>query len=298
MKTSRLVLAPFIVLVISMFCQPVLAQKTAAVSRLPLWKLEGKSCTVYILGSVHFLKKEHYPLPAAIETAFERAKVAVFETDLEWATDPKLQSKLMAKAMLPEDQTLREQLSPKLYERLSAQLNASGLPVEAMERLRPGMVAMTLALVEMQKLGLNPELGIDRHFDQRSRKAGKEIVGLEGAEFQIDLLTSFSKEDGEAMLTSTLNDLHILKTELAILLKAWQTGDMKALADILNKSLQAHPALYRRLLVDRNKNWAPRIEELARGDKDSIVIVGAGHLAGKESLIEILEKNGWKVTQQ
>jgi uncharacterized protein YbaP (TraB family) len=298
MKSSRIVLLPLVSLVVSVFCQPLLAQKTTAVSRLPLWKIEGKRCTVYILGSVHFLKKEHYPLPAPIDAAFERAKVVVFETDLNWASEPKLQAQLLAKATLPADQTLRDQLSQKTYERLKEQLSTSGLPVEAMERLRPGMVAMTLALVEMQKLGLNPEFGIDRHFDQRARKAGKEIIGLEEAEFQIDLLTGFSKEEGEAMLTSTLNDLHILKTELGVLLKAWQTGDMKTVADMLNKSLEAYPVLYRRLLVQRNMNWTPRVEELARGDKDSIVIVGAGHLAGKESLIELLEKNGWKAVQQ
>ena len=298
MKSSRIPFLPLAALVISLFCQPGRAQQATAVSRLPLWKIEGKRCTVYVLGSVHFLKKEHYPLPAAINSAFERAKVVVFETDLSWATEPKMQAKLLAKATLPGEQTLRDVLSPKVYERLAEQLKNSGLPVEAMEKLRPGMVAMTLALVEMQKLDLDPELGIDRHFDQRARKAGKEIIGLEDPEFQIDLLTGFSKEDGEAMLTSTLNDLHMLKTELGVLLKAWQAGDMKTVADMLNKSLEAHPVLYQRLLVQRNKNWISRVEGLARGDKDSIVIVGAGHLAGKDSLIEMLEKNGWKVAQQ
>ena len=67
---------------------------------------------------------------------------------------------------------------------------------------------------------------------------------------------------------------------------------------MLNKSMEAHPTLFQRLLVERNKSWIPRIEQLARGDRDAIVIVGAGHLAGKQSVIEMLEKNGWKVAQQ
>ena len=302
MKTSRSVLQlshfSFLVAVLSAFWLPVTAQQPAAASRLPLWKVEGKRCTVYLLGSVHFLKAEHYPLPAPIEAAFERSKVAVFETDLVWANDPKMQAKLMEKAVLPSEQNLKDQLSPKLYGRLTKQLEASGLPLETVEKLRPGMVAVTLALVEMQKLGFNADLGVDRHFDQRARKAGKEIVGLEEAEFQIDLLTGFSKEEGEAMLASTLDDLHMLKTELGELLKAWRTGDMKTVADMLNKSMEAHPVMFQRLLVERNKSWVPRIEQLARGDKDAIVIVGAGHLAGKQNVIEMLEKNGWKVTQQ
>ena len=298
MKAPRLGFIAVLSLVLSPLHQPWAAENAAATTRLPLWKVEGKRCTVYLLGSVHFLKKEHYPLPAPIEAAFERAKLAVFETDLQWATDPELQAKLLAKAALPGGQSLRDQLSPDLYERLSEQAKASGLPIEAIDKLRPGMVAMTLAVLEMQKLGLDPALGVDRYFDQRARKAGKEITGLEEAQFQIDLLTGFSKDEGEAILQSTLNDLQALKTQLAEVLKAWQTGNVKSVADFLNKSLEEHAGLYRRLLVDRNKNWIPRIEELIRGDKDSIVIVGMGHLAGKQSVIEMLEKNGWKVSQQ
>lgn len=217
---------------------------------------------------------------------------------MEGLEKPELQLKLLTKSTLPAGQTLRDQLSPKLYEQLSAQLKETGLPVEAVEKFKPGMVALTIVLVEMQKLGLDEKLGLDRHFHQRAVKAGKEIVGLEAAEFQIDLLTGFSKQEGEAILTSTLKDIRTLKKELDRLLKSWQSGDMKTVATLLNEAMEEHPDLYKRLVVERNKRWVPKIEELVRGDKDAIVIVGTGHLAGKQSVIELLEKNGLKVTQQ
>ena len=100
------------------------------------------------------------------------------------------------------------------------------------------------------------------------------------------------------MLKSTLQDIRTLKRDLDRHLKSWQTGDMKTLANLLNEALEEQPELYKRLVVERNKRWVPKIEALARGNKDAIVIVGAGHLAGKQSVIELLEKNGLKVTQQ
>jgi len=298
MKTPRLAFLSLFFFAVSAVFQPVAAQQPATAARLPLWKIEGKRCTVHLLGSVHFLKKEHYPLAAPIEAAFARAKVAVFETDLEAVEKPEMQMNLLSKAALPPGEVLSTHLSPKLYERLAQQLKESGLPVDAVKNLKPGMVAMTIAIVEMQKLGLDPKLGLDQHFYDRARKAGKEVIGLEEAQFQVDLITGFSKEEGEAILDSTLKDILTLKVELGKLLKSWQTGDMKTVAGLLNQALEEHPALYKRLLVDRNKSWVPRIEELVRGDKDAIVIVGAAHLAGKQSVIEMLEKNGLKVTQQ
>lgn len=233
-----------------------------------------------------------------IEAAFERAKVAVFESDLEAMEKPELQLALLTKAVLPQGQTLKDQLSPKMYERLIEQLKETGLPVEVVQSFKPGMVAMTLVVAEMQKMDLNPKLGLDQHFYERARKSGKEIMGLEEPQFQVDLITGFSKEEGEAFLDSTLRDIHTLKEDLDKLLQAWRTGDMKTLAGLLNQALEEHPDLYRRLLVERNKRWLPRIEELTRGDKDAIVIVGAGHLAGKQNVIEMLQKNGAKVVQQ
>jgi len=279
--------------------QPVAAQqRSATATRQPLWKIEGKAATVYLLGSVHLLKKENYPLAAPIEAAFDRAKVVVFETDIEAFEKPEFQMKLLSKSALPEGDTLRNHLSPKLYEQLATQSKESGLPSGAIEKLKAGLAALTIEHLEMQKLGLDEKLGVDYHFFQRARKAGKEMIGLDTPDFHLELLTGLSKEEGEAILRSTLEDIRTLKQDLPQLLKSWQTGDMKTLANLLNEEMEKDPALYKRLVVDRNKRWVPKIEELVRGDKDAIIIVGVGHLAGKQSVIELLEKNGLKVTQQ
>ena len=279
--------------------QPAGAQQpSAAAPHPPLWKIEGKRATVFLLGSVHLLTPADYPLAAPIEAAFDRAKVVAFEADLASLNSPQLQAKVMTNMMLPAGQTIRDQLSPKLYDQLVPQLKATGLPLEAVERMKPGMLGMTLSMMELQKTGLDEKLGVDRHFYERAGKAGKETMGLEAAEFQVDLICSLSKEEGEALLAGLLKELPRMKEELDRLMQAWRKGDIKTTAELLNSALAEHPGLYKRFVQDRNLRWLPKVEELIRGDRDALVIVGTGHLAGKESLVELLQHKGIKVTQQ
>jgi uncharacterized protein YbaP (TraB family) len=266
-------------------------------SRHSLWKVMGASNTVYLLGSIHVLKKTDYPLPPVIENAFTNSPIVVFETDIAALEDPSIALKLMSKARLPEGETLQEHLSPAVYKAFTNHLSGSVLPLEMVEQFTPAMAAMTLEMLEMQKMGLDPQYGVDKHFFALAGKK-KEIVPLETVDFQIGLLTDFSKEEGELLMKSTLKEIDTTKNDLMEMLKAWQTGDAAKLEKLLNEAVSEAPVLYRRLLTDRNHNWLPKIEELARGGKNAIVIVGAGHLVGKEGLVELLREKGFKITQQ
>jgi uncharacterized protein len=266
--------------------------------RHSLWKVQGQSNSVYLLGSVHVLKKSHYPLATPIESAFSNAAIVAFETDIEALDDPAMAMKLLAKSQLPEGETLKSQLSPETYRMWVKQLEESGLPGMMFEQFSPGMAAITVAALEMQKMQLDPKYGVDKHFFALAKESGKEIVPLESVESQINLVTGFSKEEGEDMLKSTLQDMKTLKSELNELLKAWEVGDAPKLEKLLNDSMKDSPAIYKRMLTDRNRNWFPKIESLARGNKNAIVIVGAAHLVGKDGVVEMLKAKGWKVTQE
>ncbi len=271
---------------------------TAPAARHSLWKVQGEKSVVYLLGSVHILKPEHYPLPTVIESAFTNARVAVFETDIEALESPLVALKIMAKAKLPEGETLRDQLSPAVYASFTNHLNAAGLPETMFSPLTPVMAATTLVMLELQRLNFDPEFGLDKHFYPRAKADGKRLIPLETADFQISLLTDMSKAEGELVMKTTLRDLDKLKLEFADLLKAWQTGDAVKLDAFLNEAKQEAPAIFKRLLTDRNRNWLPKIEALLRGDQTAIVIVGAGHLVGKEGLVELLKQKEYKVTQE
>lgn len=272
--------------------------RTAAGTRHSLWKVQGKQNTVYLLGSIHLLKKENYPLPPAIEAAFTNSSVVVFETDMSLTEDLTVAMGLLSKGQLPEGQTLKDVLSPDVYQSFTNHANASPMPLEMLARFTPGMAAATIEGLEMVKLGFDPQLGLDMHFYKQARKDGKQIVPLESVDFQMGLLNGFSKQEGDWFMKQTLKDLDDVKTESADMLKYWETGDGDKLAQMLDKGLKESAAIYKRLITDRNRAWIPKIEELARGEKNAIIIVGAGHLVGKEGLVELLKKDGLKVTQE
>ena len=296
LKTPRLGWAFFGLLA---FALPVLAQapRASVATRHSLWKIEGTKSTVYLMGSVHVLKPENYPLPAPLESAFTNSQIAVFETDMGEMEKSETQTKLLSKAQLPAGETLADQLSPEVYAQFTKHLETAGLPAMMFTQLKPSMAAIMVLVLELQKMGLNPEQGMDKHFFTLAKEQGKQIVGLESLDFQIGLITDFTKAEGEALMRSTLKDLDQFKSKIGDLLKAWETGDSERLQKLLNEFVEEEPALYKRLLTDRNKSWIPKIEEFSKGDKNTIVIVGAGHLVGKEGVVELLKKKGLKVTQ-
>jgi uncharacterized protein YbaP (TraB family) len=251
-----------------------------------------------LLGSIHVLKAADYPLAAPIEAAFSNASIVAFETDIVALDDPAVAMKLMSKSLLPEGETLSKQVSPAVYKEWVKQVSEMGLPPEMFERFTPGMAAITVSMLEVQKLGLNPEHGVDKHFFALARKSGKEIIPLEPVEFQLNLLTGFSKEEGEGLLKATLKDMANMKTDLAKLLQAWKVGDAAQLEKLLNEAMKESPAIFKRMVTDRNQNWLPKIEELARGKKNAVVIVGAAHLVGKDGVVELLRKKGTSVIQE
>ena len=264
-----------------------------------LWQATGPHCTVYLLGSIHFLKPENYPLAPVIEQAFTNAQTVVFETDLGLMEDPgAIAGKLMAKAMLPAGQTLAEQLTPATYRALSNYLASVGMSAAMFTQFKPGLVAMTLEATELQRLGFAADQGVDLHFYRLATKQGKKLVPLETIDFQLDLITGFSKDEGELMVKSTLDEMEKTRQELAELVKAWRVGDGDGTDHILNSLRQDAPAIYKRLLTDRNQNWLPKLEEFLAGDQNVIVIVGAGHLVGQGGVVELLKRKGVKIVQQ
>src|SRR5207249_1398026 len=162
-----------------------------------LWKVPGKENSVYLLGSVHVLKKEDYPLPAPIEAAFTNSRIVVFETDIEAIEKPEVALKLATKGQLPTGETLSGQLSAPVYAAFSNHIEKTGMPAQLFDPLSPAMAAIALVAMEFKKMGLDPEYGLDKHFFKLAQRDGKQIVPLETVDFQVSLLTEFSKEEGE-----------------------------------------------------------------------------------------------------
>jgi hypothetical protein len=152
--------------------------------------------------------------------------------------------------------------------------------------------------LELHRLGYDAEWGVDNYYFNRARKYGKTTIGLETVDEHMNLLKGMSPPDADAYLEAMLDDAETLRQTLRDLVRAWKGGESERLEEIMNASMHARPELHDRLLVDRNKRWVPKIEALADGPEPAMVIVGAGHLVGPDSVVELLEKDGRIVRQQ
>ena len=262
-----------------------------------LWKLEGRTNAVYLFGSIHFLKKEFYPLPQPIEEAYKQSQVIVFEVNLDEMDSPESQLKMLQSGKQPEGQTLKNTLSKETYAKLESYLSESGAPIALFEPLRPWMVAVALIGSELLKLGFNPEEGVDRYFFGKAKKDKKEIAPLETLDFQLSFFTGLTKQEEDAMLRETLQEISNFKKDLQQIIDAWKTGDTKALEKLTLDAMRDYPELHKKLLIDRNKQWVDKLQKLHASGKTVFVVVGAAHLVGKDSVIDLLNAKGLKVRQ-
>jgi uncharacterized protein YbaP (TraB family) len=301
MKRNNYRLLSFLVsILLIVFSLPVYAQENPANSPQKhfLWAVHSDKNTVYLLGSIHVLKKDSYPLPETIEKVYDCCGKIVFETDLDGMNDPASQNRMTQLGLYPAGQTLSKNISAQTYELLKQKASAANIPLERLEQFKPWFVAMAIAALEIQRLGFDPDLGVDRHFFNRARKDGKEMLFLETNEQQLELMAYMNRYQQEMFLKETLKELDIIETMASDMVKAWEAGDSDKLYFISRTGFDKYPDIYYRFFIQRNKNWVPQIEKLLKLDRDVLVIVGAGHLAGEQSLIKLLVEKGYQVEQR
>jgi uncharacterized protein YbaP (TraB family) len=272
--------------------------RNAEAQRHFIWAVESGRNTVYLLGSIHIMKQDSYPLPREVEKIFECCKKIVFETDLDGMNDPESQKRIMKQGLYSSGRTLPENISQETYALIKKRADAAGLPVSRFERFRPWFAAITLTGMELQRLGFDPALGLDRYFYQKAKKEGKEMIFLETNDIQLNLMASLNKRHQDAFLRGVLKELDIIETLASDILDAWNTGDAEKLDSILKMSHAEEPAIYDRFFIQRNKRWISKIQRLMKQDDDVLIIVGAGHLVGRDSVIELLKKKGYEVQQR
>jgi uncharacterized protein len=276
-----------------------LPQAARADGRHILWAVQGHHNTVYLLGSVHVLRPGDAVLPAAAEHAFEDAERLVMEIDLdEPGSDPlSMVAEMQQAALLPAGQTLSGVLGSD-YAAISEQARKAGIDLKSLDAFAPWFVAVSLLDVELAKRGYSAEYGIEQTLAARAIEQHKPIEGLETAAQQFQMLAGMPLEQQKRFLVMTLDESAQIDDELADLLRAWRTGDTETMARLLSAEYQDFPDLYRRLTVDRNRAWVDRLAGLLEDSDDCLVVVGAMHLVGPESVVDLLRQRGYTVTQQ
>jgi uncharacterized protein len=269
-----------------------------------LWKVSDDDNALYLLGSFHLLKPSDYPLSPDVQLALDDAGEVVFELSPEELASPALGLQMAQAAARTDGRTLDSHIGPELAGRLSqwtqdnaAHLRSTGLTHEVLQMFQPWFAGLMVSVVELTKQGLDPALGLDRHFMAKAAEAGKPTAGLETGAEQIAVFSGMSEHEQLQMLAEALDQAAAGPAQIDQMHMQWRTGDAEGLWTGLAADLKRdYPQLYRRINVERNDAWVPQlVERLEAGNDDALVVVGALHLLGEDGVVEKLRARGYKV---
>jgi uncharacterized protein YbaP (TraB family) len=282
---------------LSLAFSPVATRDSAAQADAPaIWKADGPKGRVFLFGSFHLLPAGVTWRTSALERALNEAAVVVFETDLAGAQDPQLTQALIAKyGLLPTGQTLRAVLSTNTYAELERAATDLGVPPPSLAPLRPWLAAVTLGMQFVINQGFDPDNGVEQQVSTWAKANGKGLVALETNESQFRVFAELTREQEIELLTVTLRQVREMPKMLADMLAAYRKGNLAALERTLNTGLDDFPALRKRILRDRHDKWLPQIERMIADGRTHMIVVGAAHLVGGDSVIAMLRAKGVKV---
>lgn len=268
-----------------------------AAGRAFAWKVTGRQGAVYLVGSVHLLSQNFYPLNPALEIAYKDSNLLIEEVDLGEMAQSDNQFALLSRGMLPASQSLDSVLSAPTLALLNKHLPDLGPMAEAMKRFKPWFAALTIESLEWTKAGFDPNLGLDKHFYDRAIADGKSVQGFETMAFQIGLFDDMPMDQQDKLLADMLKDVDSEQANMSKLIDAWRDGDAATVERIVLADLKTDPVVYKRMLVDRNRNWLPKIDALFGRSGHALVVVGAAHLVGPDGLLASLRAKGYTVEQ-
>ncbi len=269
----------------------------AAAHPLSLWRIDGADNRVYLLGSVHLLREQDYPIPSAIYAAYEDADVLIMELDMDDLDPVRTQAIVNDLGLIKGGGTLRDLMGETLYaeaEQIAAELN---IPLAMLTASEPWLAAITVEQLMLTRLGFNPAFGIEAHLAGRAGMDNKEILGLEDIEQQLGFLDSLSSDAQRSLLMQSLSEAQEIEPLMNRLIDAWRHGDVEFLESNMLDEMRQYAELYDALVVARNRDWTTQIRALLEDDRDYLIIVGALHLVGDDGVPAMLTDVGVEVVQ-
>ncbi len=269
---------------------------TTAMAAPGLWVAKNDHATVYLFGTVHLLPTDtNWSSPQLDQALAESQRLSIEIIDDDAAS---MQALVMQHGM-----DLSEPLSSKLDDSdqrsLEQAAETAKLPggAQTLQPMRPWLAALTLTMAPLIQAGLDPDLGVDKLLKARMQKEGKPVDGLETAEQQIRMLADLPEAMQLDFLRQSFKEVAEGPAKLRELIDAWRDGDTAAIARIEDEDIRKeNPLLYQRLIVERNQAWAKLIAERLQQPGVSFIAVGAGHLAGPDSVQVQLSKLGVKTS--
>ncbi len=273
------------------------ARQTSAASP-SLWEITGDKGTVLLFGSIHMLKPGTVWYGDKLKAAFAKADHLVLEVVLNPEATAEIQKITLDRGLYQGGASLQTTVDAELYQHTVDAAKGVGVAEAVVNRLKPWYASVVVAAGFVQKLGYDPQSGVERVLTAEAVLRKLPISGLETAGEQLDGLAGMTPEAQVAMLRDTLRQFDDAEGLLDQMTTAWVKGQNSKLETLMVDAIKESPDLYEAMLVRRNKNWVPKIKELLQTPGNHLVVVGAAHLLGDDSVIALLEKDGLKVKKR
>jgi hypothetical protein len=277
------------------FAMAAMVSSYSALADTSMWKVSKGNDFIYLGGTVHLLPPSAFPLPEEFDVAYKAADTLVFEAKTPEPGDNQAQIRMMQAFSYADGKRLSKVLSPEVYAKLDAYFKTVGVPLANLDGFKPAFVMLTMLQIEMKKAQLNGE-GVDAHYMARAKKDNKTTQYLETLDEQIALLAGMGETDPDQFIQLQLEQVKDYKSYFNQLVAAWRAGDLASLKTlVVDETIKFDPKMYDDVFTKRNNNWQPKIERMFGNKERELVLVGAGHMAGPDGVLALLEKAGYKI---
>jgi uncharacterized protein YbaP (TraB family) len=275
---------------------------TPAAARAPrpaqpaLWQVSDADTTIYLFGTIHLLPEHFQWRTAKFDQAVRNSQQLVVETIVDEKDPGKIMSALATLAFnTPNLPPLLERVPAEKRAALAAAIKESGFPPQGFDRMETWAAAFILLGNQYRDMNLKSDEGVEAKLRSSFASQGKSIGELETNIQQFSFFDTLPEKAQEALLAGAVDESEEADAEFSGMLRAWSSGDVKAIARTFDRDLAGSPELAQALIHQRNANWSRWIEQRMAQPGALMIAVGAGHLAGKDSVIAMLQRQGYRV---
>jgi hypothetical protein len=270
----------------------------AAESGPALWKGSIEDTTLYLFGTIHLMTEGVDWFTGPIRDAFHGSETLVVELNQQGVSREEQRSVVRSVAALPEDEQLSDIVSESTMNSLTELVEPMGVSTEVVERWKPWYAGLTVTGVLAQQAGFLPRYGVDITLIQEASSGDMSIQSLETFEEQFRLFDSLNREEGTYLLRDALDEQGEVRRLFRNLRDAWMSRDLETLESLTLEAEGENQDFYEDVFVDRNHEWTEELLSMLSEQQGPIfVAVGAGHLLGDDSVIRMLEKEGYEVSR-
>jgi uncharacterized protein len=259
-----------------------------------LWTIKKRKGHIWFFGSVHVLPPGQNWRTPELESALEAADAVVLEISFAEARSLVLQAYVLTQAISFSQAALSTRGTEEEQAEFAKAARTAGLEPYELDKMRPWFASISLTMSLLTKAGFDPNNGVDQHIDQEAQRLGKEMLYFETAREQIDFFITLPEDVQMQMLRDTVTEINENPDAVNQLIEAWRRSDLDNLTKLASDSYTS-PELERILLTDRNQRWVETIDAWLKDGKNYLIVVGAGHLAGEDSVIDLLREKGIEV---